>query len=237
MKKRFKTIIAIGLTFATILGCSVTTWAASTDATVVGTDNGKKTVDQTQEPNDLPFLDVSVNDWFYPAVKALYEGRDMMGDPGKFFHPNGVMRRAEIVTVLYRMEDKPETVYENRFPDVLDQEFYTKPVMWASSKDVKVVNGYADNTFGPADYITREQMATMLYRYAEYKGYDVSADADLESFPDSDKVSKFAEKEMKWAVGAGLIKGDNGQLNPQGITSRAVGATIIHRFSEEVAGK
>ena len=109
-----------------------------------------------------------------------------------------------------------------------DGEFYSEAVAWASA--VGVIGGYADGNFGPADNITREQMAVMMYRYAEYKQYNTSAKGELD-FADADFVSEFAQKAMEWAVGAELISGNlDGTLAPQGNTSRAVCATIIQRF-------
>lgn len=193
--------------------------------------NVRISFDEPTNPGNSPYEDVSVNDWFYPAIKSLFYKGVIKEDPmNRLFNPDVVMSRAHFATILYRIEGEPATTYENRFPDVPDDTFYTNAVMWASGKDVGVISGYADKTFGPADDITREQMAVMMYRYAEYKGFSVSAESGLRGFPDKDKVSEFAEKEMKWAVGSGLIKGDNGLLNPQGTTSRAVGATIINRF-------
>ena len=108
--------------------------------------------------------------------------------------------------------------------------YYSDAIIWA--KGTGVVGGYANGNFGPDDYMTREQLATMMYRYAKYKGYDVDKKTDLTAFPDAGNVTEFAETAMSWAVAKGLITGDNGNLNPQGTANRAVTATIMNRFVE-----
>ena len=149
-----------------------------------------------------------------------------------FFGSDTILKRSHFATILYRMEGEPKVAYTDRFDDVPEGAFYTDAVLWASSEDIGVIAGYENGNFGPDDIITREQMAVMLYRYAEYKKYDTKAADDLKGFTDSDKVSPFATDAMKWAVGAKLIKGEgNGkQLNPQGETSRGVCAAIMQRF-------
>ena len=116
-------------------------------------------------------------------------------------------------------------------PDVPNGQFYTSAVLWASQKEVGIITGY-DNTghFGPADQITREQLVTMMYRYAGFVKADRSIKKELDEFPDADMVNAFASDAMKWAVGTGMIKGDNGYLNPGGNANRAECATIIMRF-------
>ncbi len=202
------------------------------DAVKALTDAQKALKVKSKTPVSDIFEDVEAENWFTGYVQYVYDNNIMKGMNDTHFGPDVVLSRAQFATILYRMENEPQTVYEMRFPDVPDEMFYTDAVMWASGEGVGVILGYADQTFGPGDDITREQMAVMMYRYAKYKGYDVTASSDLEDFRDKASVSGFAEKEMKWAVGAGLIKGDNEKLNPQGTTSRAVCATIIQRFME-----
>ena len=145
------------------------------------------------------------------------------------------LTRSHFATMLYRMEGEPEVTYTDRFKDVPEGAFYTNPVMWASDEEIGVINGYEDGNFGPNDNITREQIAVMMFRYAEYKGYDVTMKDDLSGFEDVSRVSAFAEKAIQWAVGAEMIKGEGKgeKLNPQGETSRAVCAAMMQRFIEK----
>ena len=126
------------------------------------------------------------------------------------------------------MEGKEPVEFQEVFPDVKEGEFYSNAVIWANTNDI--VKGYEDGRFGPEDELTREQFATILYRYAEYKGYVVSTLLNPEDFPDGDQVSEFAKTAVAWAVQTGLIKGDNGKLNPQEKTNRAQCAEIVKRF-------
>lgn len=180
----------------------------------------------------LPFSDVSSMDWFFNDVSYAYKNRIMTGITENEFGPGMILARAQFATMLYRMEGAPSIVYEKKFPDVLDGEFYTNPVMWASQNSINIIKGYQDGRFGPADSITREQMVVMMYRYAKYKGYDVSESADINAFEDAANVNDFAKEAVEWAVGSGIIQGDQGLINPQGNVYRAVCATIIKRFNE-----
>ena len=155
----------------------------------------------------------------------------MTGLDKDIFGPAENLSRAQLAEILYRMEDTPEVVYTKKFPDVLDDFWYSDAIMWASENDI--VTGYAHTgTFGPADSVTREQMAVMMYRYANYKDWDVSWTVSLERYPDGGSVSEFAKKAMEWAVGTGIITGEDGKLNPQGRVNRAVCATIMTRMWE-----
>lgn len=198
------------------------------------------TVSDGSEPENPPvdtiFEDISGDEWYVDYVQYVYDNGIMTGMTDTIFGSNAALERSHFATMLYRLEGKPEVEYKDSFKDVPRAQFYTDAVMWASSEEVGVISGYEDGRFGPDDQITREQMAVMLYRYAEYKGYDVEVKADLSKYEDASKVSPFAEKAMQWAVGAKLIKGegDGEKLNPQGSTSRAVCATIMQRFMEEL---
>ena len=191
---------------------------------------------QPEEPVQLPYSDVHEGDWFYDSVKYVYQESIMTGLNETTFGPAEDLSRAQFAVILYRMEGSHETEYRDQFKDVSSDpgQFYRDAVMWASSEDVGIITGYTEGPlagcFGPADQITREQMAVMMYRYAQYKGYDVTG-GELGSFPDRDKVSAFAQEAMGWANSIGLITGnDDGTLAPQGTASRAVCATIIERF-------
>ena len=179
----------------------------------------------------LPFVDVNAADWFCEAVRYVY-ARGMMGGTGaNTFSPGGTTTRAMIVTILHRLEGTPAAA-SSAFTDVPAGQYYAQAVGWASS--VGVVNGYGDGTFQPDAPITREQMAAILCRYAQYKGVDVSRRADLTRFPDSAKVSPYAAEPMGWAVESGLITGMDGQLAPGGSATRAQVATILMRLCENV---
>ncbi len=183
---------------------------------------------------DMPkmsFTDVNDIDWYYDAADFVFSRGIMTGMTDTEFGPSVKLSRAQFATILYRMEGEPEVAYNPAaFPDVREGQFYTAPAMWA--KSTGVISGYEDGRFGPADEITREQMAVMMYRYANMLGLDTSAEGDMSGFPDAGRVSPFAEREVNWAVGAGLIKGDGGNVNPQGTAERAQCATIIMRFMD-----
>ena len=178
----------------------------------------------------LPFRDVAAHKWFYNAVKWAYGTGLITGTSDTTFSPDSSMTRGMLVTVLYRAEGRPAVTGSNKFPDVLKGKYYEKGVVWASSEGI--VSGYTNGKFGPDDSITREQLAKVLYRYAEYKGYDVSAKANLNGFNDASSVASYAKAYMQWAVAEGLIKGSNGSLNPKGEATRAEIAAILKRFVE-----
>ena len=191
----------------------------------------------------LPFLDVNEQDWFVDYVTYVYENQIMTGLNNTHFGPYDVLARAQFAMILYRMNGTPKVDYTTRFPDVQKGEWYTDAILWAAQTGV--VTGYTDSgLFGPSDYINREQMAVMMYRYVNYKGYKSDAPADISNYKDAVQVSEFAEDAMKWAVGNGIIEGkvnDDGvtyRLDPQGNASRVECATIIMRFKEkfETAG-
>lgn len=167
---------------------------------------------------NLPFTDVSANNWFYDGVKYAYENGLMNGTSSTAFSPNANTTRGMIVTILARVEG----VNTNGTP------WYAAGQKWAMD------NGISDGTNMPG-VITREQLATILYRYAKQKGYDVSRSAALTAFSDADKVSGYAAEAMQWAVAEGLLQGSNGKLNPQGSATRAQVATILMRFMEKFA--
>lgn len=193
-----------------------------------GTDPDEPTPDP--EPGvTLPYTDVTPDAWYYDTVADVYEKGLMTGMNPTTFAPAETLARAQFATILYRMEGEPSISFSQKFPDVVQGDWYTDAVLWAS--DAGVVTGYSNTgKFGPADMINREQMATMMFRYANAKGYDTSQRADFSSYPDASSVSDYARDAMSWCVANGIISGDNGRLNPQGETARAVCATIISRF-------
>lgn len=177
------------------------------------------------------YQDVTEDDWFYDAVYLMAEKDLMTGIvPGEIFGANQVLPRAQFAEILYRMSGEEKVEAGQEFLDVPEDAWYADAVAWAAKN--KIVTGYADGeTFGPADPITREQMAVMLYRYAQYKGYDMSASGDYSKFEDASKVSTFAEAAMQWAVGNGIILGreDGTILDPQGDTLRCECAVMLAR--------
>ena len=154
------------------------------------------------------------DDWFYEAVKYVYINGLMNGVDGGRFDPYGVTTRGQIVTILWRLEGSPMVNYAMDYDDVEDSDWYAEAIRWATSTGI--VDGYDNGSFGPEDAITREQLAAMLYRYAEYKRCDVSGTADLNRFPDGDDTSAWAESSMSWAVAEGLISGGEDVYKRQG---------------------
>ena len=190
--------------------------------------------DDTPVETGLPFTDVKADDWFYEAVKYAYDNKLMDGTSSTTFAPLMTTNRAMIVTILWRLEGSPVVNYAMNFGDVESGVWYTEAVRWAAAEGI--VKGYSDTVFAPNDTVTREQLATILYRYAEYKEYDVTAKGDLTTFADGSTVSTWAADGMTWAVGAELITGkDGGKLDPTGTATRAEVATILMRFCENVA--
>ena len=190
---------------------------------------------QTEEPAPAePFPDVDENDWFYDEVVYVYENGLMNGVENNLFAPNTATNRAMLATILYRLAGEPAVSGDLPFTDVAAGTWYTDAVLWAAQNGI--VNGLGENTFAPMNTLTREQLVTMLYRYAEAEGYDVSAAADLSGYPDAGKVQTYAQEAMSWAVAEGIVAGmDDGTLNPAGNATRAQIATILMRFCEDVA--
>ena len=197
----------------------------------------KVTVQATFTQNQsgtLPFTDVKTGDWFYEAVQYVYDKGMMTGVSADRFAPASTTTRGMIVTILYRLENEPAVSGGSAFTDVENGAWYADAVAWAAANDI--VNGTSATTFAPNSPITREQMATMLYRFAQYKGMDaVTLQEHLTGYPDGDQVSDYAIPAMNWAVGQGLIAGmENGTLVPQGSATRAQVATILMRFCENI---
>ncbi len=192
----------------------------------------KATFEKAEVVSSLPFTDVDVDDWFYEAVEYVYENDMMNGVSDTKFGPDAQLTRGMIVTILYRLENEP-AVSGSDFSDVVADQYYADPVAWAAKNGI--VTGYPDGTFGPNKSITREQLAAILYRYASYKGYDVSKSADLSAYTDADSVSAYAKDAMAWANAEGIITGvTSTTLNPTGTATRAQVAAILARFVANV---
>ncbi len=182
-----------------------------------------------QERGALPFMDVPEGFWCYDEVRYVYEQGLMNGTGPGSFTPGGSTTRSMIVAILYRMEGSP-AVAPGNFTDVSPELYYAPAVAWASANGI--VNGYSDGTFRPGAAITREQMAAFLYRYAQYKGGDVSARADLSAYADAAGIAGYAVEAMAWANAEGLINGTSQTaLSPRGTATRAQAAVILTRFA------
>lgn len=182
------------------------------------------------QSDSLPFADVGSDDWFQDAVAYVYSHKLMNGTAPNAFSPYETTTRAMIVTILYRYEGSP-AAGSSSFQDVPAGQYYTDAVSWAARHGV--VNGYNAAQFGPNDTITREQMAAILYRYAQYKGMDVSGRADLSRYSDGGRVSSYARDAMAWANHQAFINGvDRYTLQPDGFANRAQVATILMRFCQ-----
>ena len=185
---------------------------------------------------ETSFLDVWADDWCRDAVLYVSDNGLMTGVGENWFDPNGSVTRAMIVTVLYRMEGSPEAEGTCPFSDVAEGAWYEPGVSWAAAQDI--VSGYPDGRFGPEDRISREQLAAVFYRYAQYKAYDVSDKAGISAFSDAESVHDWAADALAWCNAIGLINGVGGNaLEPQGRSTRAQAAAILMRFELNVAGK
>lgn len=189
--------------------------------------------EETTDETALGFLDVSRNDWFYSAVEYVVNHDVMSGVSDSSFAPNATLTRGMLVQTLYNLEDRPDNNGINIFTDVTTDAWYTDAVIWANNENI--VSGMGEGIFAPNAEITREQMALMLYNYAQCKGYDVSASAELSAFTDGADVSSWASHAVQWAVAEGLMSGmGNGTLAPQGTATRAEVSSIMMRFMENI---
>ena len=189
-------------------------------------------VDENPNTGANPFTDVSEKDWFYGDVMFVYENGLMLGTSKTLFSPHGTATRGMMATILWRMEGSPAPKGKNSFTDVEAGKWYADAITWTAENGIFA--GYGKDKFGPDDPITREQLAAIFYRYADYKGYDLTVKGNLDKFKDSDKITDYAKTAMQWAVGSGLMKGKSGNLlDPQGTATRAEIAAMLHRFIEK----
>lgn len=200
---------------------------ASDYAIVIDTDS--------HEPVELPFTDVPEGAWYEDAAAYVYKHGLMAGTSATTFAPDVTTSRAMIATILWRMAGSPVVNYAMNYTDVAQGQWCSEAIRWATSEGV--VTGYGNGLFGTNDPITREQLATMLWRYAQTEGYDVSIgeDTNILSYTDVADLSEYAIPAMQWAVGAGIINGtgDGSTLSPQGQATRAQAAVMLMRFCEE----
>lgn len=196
----------------------------------------KEREEEEDEEADTEFDDVHENDWFYDEVQYAVSNGLFNGVGNDKFDPNGSMSRAMLVTVLYRLEGEPAVRGTSPFSDVSNNIWYTDAVIWA--EDNAIVNGVGDNKFDPNSSITREQMAAVLFRYAQYKKYDTSASNSLTKYSDFTSISVYALNALKWANAEGLITGRTATtLVPKDTATRAEVAAILYRFVENVVNK
>ena len=189
-------------------------------------------VDENPGTDVNPFTDISEKDWFYGDVMFVYENGLMLGTSKTLFSPYGTATRGMMATILWRMEGSPAPKGKNSFTDVEAGKWYADAITWTAENGIFA--GYGKDKFGPDDPITREQLAAIFYRYADYKGYDLTVKGNLDKFKDADKITDYAKTAMQWAVGSGLVKGKSGNLlDPQGTATRAEIAAMLHRFIEK----
>ena len=180
------------------------------------------------------FTDVNTALWYHKAVDYALMNGIMSGMGGNTFQPNGNLSRAMMVQILYNMEGKPAVVGQSTFEDVSDGDWYHDAIVWANANGI--VNGLSHTAFGPNGNITREQMVAILYRYAQYKGLDISARTPLTAYADHEKISAWAKENVAWGVAVGLISGTgNNELDPNGNATRAQIAQVMMNFCEVVA--
>lgn len=179
----------------------------------------------------VSFTDTSTEDWFYDDVAFVISQNIMNGVGDDSFAPYVAATRGMITTMLHRMEGEPATTIDNLFTDVTSGSYYEVATIW--SQECGIVNGYDDGSFAPDEDITREQLATILYRYAQYKGYDTESAGALSDFTDEDAVSDYATTATSWAYGIGLLTGKgDGTLDPTGTALRCEIAAILQRFAQ-----
>lgn len=207
-----------------------------TDGILTGLDaDDEVTVafERITDDTGLPFADVAPASWYADAVQYVYENGMMNGTSDTLFSPDATVTRAMIVTILHRLENAPAAAASG-FTDVAAGMYYADAVGWAAANGI--VNGVSETRFAPDDPIIREQLAAILYRYAQFKGYDVTGSADLGAYTDAAQISAYATAAMQWANAEGLINGDSATtINPQGNATRAEAATILMRFCQDIA--
>lgn len=194
-------------------------------------------VEEVEETETISFLDVKESDWFYEAVSYAVENGLMSGMSEDIFAPNTPLTREMLAVVLYNVEGQPESAGVNPFTDVKADIWYTDAILWANENGI--VAGYDNSAYGVGDLITREQFATILYRYAQFKGYDTTQGGmAVREFSDYENISDYARPAMAWAVNAGIMGGmDDGTLMPQGKATRAEAATMLMNFCENMVEK
>jgi hypothetical protein len=184
------------------------------------------------------YADLAKSEWYHDGVHYCMEKGLMQGVADDRFAPDGITTRAQFLTILWRMEGSPMAEIAEGFNDVYESDWYNNAIRWASSKGI--AEGYGDSVFGPNDTVTREQMATILWRYAKYKDIDVSVgeNTNILSYADAFDIAEYAIPAMQWACGSGTIQGiaknNTVYLEPQGDAVRSQSAAMIYRFCTEI---
>lgn len=180
------------------------------------------------DPTELPFTDVPEGVWYRDDVAYVYRNGLFNGQTSTTFAPGNKMSRGMVTTVLHRLAGEPAVSYSAMFRDVPDGKWYTKGAIWAG--ELGVVNGTGNNRFSPSGNVSRQEIAVILYRYAQKAGYDTSRRADLSAYSDYRQVASWGREAMSWAVGAGILNGTRGALRPTGDATRSEVAALFHRF-------
>ena len=202
-------------------------WQDIRDTTTITGD--QPAADEEAEEGNNPFTDVSKDDWFYDDVMFVYENGLMEGISSTQFGPYETQTRGRMAEILWRMEGSPAPKVKNSFADVEDGARYADAIAWIAENDI--LSGYSKDSFGPGDPITWEQLAVMFYRYAQYKGYDISIKGSQDELKDMDSTMDDAGKAVLWAVSNGLIREEADVLSAlQDPVSRAEIAAMLHRF-------
>lgn len=213
-----------------LAGTDVTLVVASDIAQWMGEGQWTVTVgDPVKPPMIMPFTDVIQDAWYYDDVAYVYERGLFNGVTGTSFGPSSKMQRCMMTTVLYRLVGKPAVSYTTLFSDISNGQWYTAGTIWAGHRGV--VTGVGNGKFNPFANVTRQEIAVILYRYAQQMGYDVSRSADLSRFGDSGAVAFWGKEAISWAVSVGILNGNNGMLLPNGDATRAEVSAMLHRFA------
>jgi len=229
-------------------GVVVTLSPAEEPYTIVITDKAgnetRLTITVNEKPEEPPvcdggedcpsngFTDLDPTAWYHYGTDFVIEEGLMHGYPDQTFRPEEILSRAMFVQVLYNLEGRPAVSGQDAYEDTVEGHWYTDAILWADQTGI--VKGYGNGLFGPDDAVSREQMATMFYRYSQIKGYSLT-EGNYDHFPDKADVSEFAETAMRWAVGNGLLMGmGDGTLAPHADTTRVEFVTMIQRFVETI---
>lgn len=178
----------------------------------------------------LPFTDVAPGQWYYEDVRFAVENGLFQGVGGGRFNPGGTMERGMMTTVLHRLAGEPPTAYSPAFTDIPSGQWYTQGTIWCAQ--MGIVNGVGDGRFAPAQVVTRQQIAVMLYNYAVKTGQIIGQRGDLTAFSDAGSVAVWARDAVSWAVGVGILNGSGGKLFPEDGAQRAQVAAMLHRFQD-----
>ena len=194
--------------------------------------NVKLNVDNQKK--EMNFKDVNTNAWYYPSIEYVYNKGIILGTSDTTFNPNTKLTRGMLVTILHRMDGKPAPKSQNKFSDVSKSQYYYDAVVWATEKGI--VHGYENGKFGPDSNITRQDLAVILRNFAQYKGKNVNVTSNLNKFKDGNLVSDYAKSAVEWAVGKGVITGNNNgeSLTPHGKATRAETAGMMYNYCTKV---